>query len=90
MSSELYISIIIPFYNAKQHIKNCLDSLTVQDFKKPFEVIMVDDGSNDDSQKVIKEYNYKDLKLYSLSKNSGPGAARNIGLKKAKGEYIFL
>ena len=51
---------------------------------------MVDDGSNDDSQKVIKEYNYKDLKLYSLSKNSGPGAARNIGLKKAKGEYIFL
>ena len=90
MSSELYISIIIPFYNAKKHIKNCLDSLKAQDFKKPFEVIMVDDGSNDDSQKVIKEYNYKDLKLYSLSKNSGPGAARNIGLKKAKGEYIFL
>ena len=57
MSSELYISIIIPFYNAKQHIKNCLDSLKVQDFKKSFEVIMVDDGSNDGSQKFYPQNN---------------------------------
>lgn len=90
MSSQLYVSIIIPFYNAEIYIKKCLDVLRSQDFNKPFEVIMVDDGSTDNSQNIIKEYNYHGLKLYSLSKNSGPGAARNVGLKKAKGEYIFL
>ena len=90
MPSQIYISIIIPFYKAEVHIKKCLDSLRNQDFNKLFEVIMVDDGSTDNSQNIIKEYNYQGLQLYSLSKNSGPGAARNVGLKKAKGEYIFL
>ena len=90
MSSQLYVSVIVPFYNAEIHIKKCLDVLRNQDFNKLFEVIMVDDGSTDNSQNIIKEYNYHGLQLYSLSKNSGPAAARNVGLKKAKGEYIFL
>jgi glycosyltransferase involved in cell wall biosynthesis len=90
MSSELLISVIIPFYNAETHIKKCLDVLHKQDFKKSFEVIMIDDGSTDESQNIIKAYNYPGLQLYSLTKNSGPSAARNIGLKNAKGEYIFF
>lgn len=90
MLSKLYISIIVPFYNAETHIKNCLDGLKNQEFSKPFEVIMIDDGSTDNSQNLVKKYDFPGLILYSLPKNSGPGAARNVGLKKAKGEYIFL
>ena len=90
MLSKLYISIIVPFYNAETHIKNCLDGLKNQEFSKPFEVIMIDDGSTDNSQNLVKKYDFPGLILHSLPKNSGPGAARNVGLKKAKGEYIFL
>ena len=90
MSSELYISVIIPFYNAEIHIKKCLDVLHNQDFNKSFEVIMIDDGSTDKSQNIIKAYNYPGLQLFFLPKNSGPSAARNVGLKKAKGEYVFF
>lgn len=90
MPPEISISVIVPFYNAKSYIKRCLDVLHKQDFKKSFEVIMIDDGSTDKSENIIKAYDYPELQLYSLVKNSGPSAARNVGLKKAKGEYIFF
>ena len=90
MTSKLCISVIIPVYNAEVYIHKCLDALNKQDFNETFEVIMVDDASTDNSQNLIKTYNYSGLRLYSLLKNSGPGAARNFGLKKARGEYIFL
>ena len=90
MSSKIYISVIIPLYNGSVYIKNCLNSLQNQTFDKAFEVIMVDDASTDDSQKTIEEFNYQGINIFSLSKNSGPSAARNLGLKKAKGDYIFF
>ena len=90
MTSKLCISVIVPVYNAKAYIQNFFDALNNQDFKESFEVIMVDDASTDNSQNVIKAHNYPGLQLYSLPKNSGPGAARNFGIKKARGEYIFL
>ena len=90
MTSKLCISVIIPVYNAEAYIHKCLDALNKQDFNETFEVIMVDDASTDNSQNLIKAYNYSGLQLYSLPKNSGPGAARNFGIKKARGEYIFL
>jgi len=90
MTTQLAISIIVPFYNAETYIQNCLDVIHGQDFNKSFEVIMIDDASTDKSQNIIKSYNYPGLQLYSLPKNSGPGAARNFGLEKARGEYIFL
>lgn len=90
MSLKICVSIIIPFYNSKPYIKNCLNSLLNQNFKKPFELIMVDDGSTDDAKKIINELKHNNLNVYSLPKNSGPSAARNFGLRKAKGDYIFL
>jgi len=90
MNTQLAISIIVPFYNAETYIQDCLDALHDQDFTLSFEVIMIDDASTDKSQNIIKAYNYPGIQLYSLPKNSGPGAARNFGLKKARGEYIFL
>ena len=51
MSLKYSISVIIPFYNSSSHIKKCLENLINQDFDKPFEIIMVNDGSRDDSLK---------------------------------------
>jgi len=90
MSEQFCVSVIVPFYNAEPYIKTCLDVLLKQDFIRPFEIIMVDDSSSDNTQNIIKKYNISNLKLYSLEKNSGPAAARNLGLKKAKGKYIFF
>ena len=90
MSEQLCVSVIVPFYNAELHIKKCLDVLLNQDFKEPFEIIMIDDSSTDNSKKILKDYENKRISLYSLKKNSGPAAARNLGLKMAKGQYIFF
>lgn len=90
MLKKMCVSVIIPFYNAKSHIKTCLDVLLNQDFSESFEIIMVDDASTDNSQSIIKLYDFPNLRLYSLSSNTGPAAARNHGLKKAMGEYIFF
>jgi glycosyltransferase involved in cell wall biosynthesis len=78
MSEQFCVSIIVPFYNAESHIKTCLDVLLNQDFTKPFEIIMVDDASTDNSQNIIKMHNFPGLRLYSLPLNSGPAAARNV------------
>ena len=90
MSKQFCVSVIVPFYNAESHIKKCLDVLLNQDFIKPFEIIMVDDASTDNSQNIIKMQNSPLLKLCSLPSNAGPSAARNVGLKNAKGEYVFF
>ena len=90
MLEKYSVSVIVPFYNAEFHIKTCLDVLLKQDFIKPFEIIMVDDASTDSSRNIVKMHDFPGLRLYSLPSNSGPAAARNLGLKKAKGEYVFF
>ena len=90
MSEQFCVSVIVPFYNAKSHLKTCLDVLLKQDFNKPFEIIMVDDASNDNSRDIVKMYNSSSIRLYALDSNCGPSAARNLGLKKAKGEYVYF
>jgi glycosyltransferase involved in cell wall biosynthesis len=90
MLEQFCVSVIVPFYNAESHIKTCLDVLMNQDFIKPFEIIMVDDASTDNSRNIVKMHEFSSLRLYSLPSNSGPAAARNLGLKKAKGEYVFF
>ena len=90
MSEHLCISVIIPFYNAGPNLKRCIDVLLQQDINKTFEVIMVDDASTDGGQDIIKMQNSPFLKLHSLPSNAGPAAARNAGLKIAKGEYVFF
>ena len=84
------LSIIIPVYNGAIFIKRCFDRLIKQNFKESFEIIIVDDASTDNSIKLIKRYKLSNLKLFSLPKNSGQSAARNFGIKKSVGEYIFF
>lgn len=86
-----YFSIIIPMYNVEKYIKICVDSILGQTFQD-FEVIIVDDVSTDNSYEICKKL-YGDnekIRLFSQEKNQGQGPARNIGLKNARGEYIFF
>ena len=90
MLDNIFISVIIPVYNGEKYIGNCLNSVLAQDFKKPIEILMIDDASNDNSIEEINKYNIPFLNLHSLSLNRGPSAARNLGIKSAKGKYIFM
>lgn len=83
-------SIIVPVYNASQTLPRCLDSIINQDFRD-FEVICVDDGSNDSSWSILGDYALMDsrVRLFSQS-NAGPSAARNRGLKEMIGDYVLF
>lgn len=83
------ISIIIPTYNNEKYISKTLESLLNQSYKK-LEIIIVDDGSNDNTQSIVKEYLKKDSRIkYYYQKNSGAPRARNHGFEKSNGEYII-
>jgi glycosyltransferase involved in cell wall biosynthesis len=83
------ISIIVPVYNTEKYLKKCLDSLVNQSLKD-IEIIIINDGSTDNSQNIIDEYKNKYPKLIKsyIKENGGLSDARNFGLAKAKGEYI--
>ena len=78
-------SIIIPVYNVEEYIKRCLDSVNNQTFKD-YEVIVVNDGTEDNSMKIVKDYDVVTIN----QKNQGLSMARNNGVKKTKGEYILF
>lgn len=82
------VSVIIPVYNAEKYLRECLDSVTKQTLKD-IEIICIDDGSKDNSAKVLAEYAAKDTRIILLTQNNkGAGAARNYGMKIAKGKYL--
>ena len=88
MICEPLISIIVPVYNVEKYLKKCLDSILSQTYKN-FEVIIVNDGSPDNSQKIIDEYKKKDKRIIVLEKeNGGLSSARNYGIEHANGKYI--
>lgn len=83
-------SVIIPVYNSERYIENCLKSLLNQDYQN-IEIIVVNDGSTDSSEKIIKEYSKKkSLVKYIYQDNFGAPSARNKGLSKATGDYIIF
>lgn len=82
------ISIIIPVYNVEAYLRQCLDSVLAQTLKD-IEVIVVDDGSTDNSPAICDEYAARDIRVRVLHQpNSGRSAARNAGIKMARGEYV--
>ena len=85
------ISIIIPVYNTEKTLKRCLNSILDQKYED-YEIILVNDGSKDNSEKVILEYKEKSDKIkYFFKQNSGVADTRNLGIEKAEGDiFIFL
>lgn len=82
------VSVVMPFYNRVEKTLVALKSVLYQSYKN-IEIVLVDDASTDDItklEKFVKEH--KNINLLALGQNSGPGAARNLGIKKSKGEYI--
>ena len=85
---KIKVSIIVPVYNVEEYLARCLDSLVNQSLKD-IEIIVVNDGSPDNSQKIIDNYckKYKNIKSF-IKENGGLSDARNFGIEKAQGEYI--
>ena len=82
------VSVIIPVYNVEKFLKDCLDSIISQTLKD-IEIICIDDGSTDNSKRILLEYSYKDKRITVLQQlHLGAGAARNHGIKVAKGKYL--
>ena len=79
------VSVIVPTYNCATYLPDAIDSVLAQTFKD-FEIIIVDDGSTDNTREVVKKYGLQIKYIYQ--ENKGPSAARNLGIQSSNGQYI--
>lgn len=85
------VSVILPIYNSEKKIKKSIDSIVNQTFKQKFELIIINDGSTDNSEKICNDYVKKyDFIKYKKIKNSGVSIARNKGIEISEGKYIMF
>lgn len=86
----MFYSIVIPVYNVEKYLSGCIESVLSQDYKE-FELILVDDGSTDNSGIICDEYAKKDDRIKVIhKKNGGVSDARNVGIENAKGDYLIF
>ena len=85
----MLVSIIIITYNHGKYLGNCLKSLLSQTYEN-FEIIVVDDASEDNTRKVVKSMGSKKIKYFQFRQHLGVALSRNFGIKKALGEFIFF
>ena len=89
-NGNIDISIIVPIYNAEKYLSRCIDSIRRQSYNN-YEVILINDGSTDDSEKICLAYEREDSRVrYIRQENAGVAAARNYGIKNARGKYVAL
>lgn len=85
------ISIIITCYNCERYIEECINSIINLNIKNPYEIIIVDDNSSDNSQKILEKYDKnKSIKIFYNTDNFGVQKSRNLGIKFAKYKYIMV
>jgi len=85
-----FFSLIVAVYNVEQYLKRCLDSIIHQTYSG-IEIILINDGSTDNSGKICDEYAEKDNRIIVIhQQNSGLGEARNVGMRKAIGEFLIF
>lgn len=90
MEKEKLVSVIVPVYNCEEFLHECLNSVVCQTYEN-LEIIIVDDGSTDDSLKICEDFAWRDSRIRILSqKNAGVAAARNHALSMANGELILF
>ncbi len=88
LKSTPLISVITPLFNKERFISDTLNSVLIQDFFD-FEIVVIDDGSTDSSVEVVRSFNDKRIRLFKKS-NGGVSSARNLGIIKSRGEYLFF
>ncbi len=82
------ITVAVPIYNREKTLEKCIDSILNQSYGD-FELLLINDGSRDNSEKICLDYAEKDSRIRYISReNGGPSAARNLALSEAKGEYL--
>lgn len=90
ISENLKVSIIVPIYNVEEYISNCINSIINQTYKN-IEIILVNDGSPDNSKSICEYYKKRDERVIIVNKeNGGLSSARNEGIKVASGDYIMF
>lgn len=88
--NEIYFSIIVPIFNMEKYISDAIESILQQSFKS-FELILVNDGSTDNSKEICEQYKKKDGRIKLITtENQGAGLARNTGIENASGKYLFF
>jgi len=83
------VSIIIPAYNAEKYLQETLESILTQDYPS-IEVIVVDDGSTDNTSDIVKSYSYDSRVQYIYKSNSGTAKSRNAGIQSARGDFLMF
>lgn len=84
------VSVIVPVYNAREFLTHCIQSLLNQTYKN-IEILLIDDGSSDGSEKICDSFSEKDKRVITVhQRNAGVSAARNTGIEFARGEYIVF
>jgi len=86
----LQFSFIIPVYNRPSEVQELLESLSRLDYDKPFEVVIIEDGSTEKSDTIVSNFQNQLMISYYFKPNSGPGDSRNFGMKRAKGTYFLI
>ncbi len=86
----MHFSIIIPVYNRPIEVQELLESLSQQDYINQFEIVIVEDGSTNDCKSVVNSFIQLLDISYFYKENSGPGASRNYGMQRAKGDYFII
>lgn len=85
----IFVSVIIPVFNGERYIQNFFSNLKNQTFKK-FEIIVINDGSTDNSLNILKNIKFQNLKIITYQKNKGVSFARNLGIKNANAKYLYF
>lgn len=88
--SNLFFSFVIPVFNRPDEVEELLQSLSLQTYQKPFEVVLVEDGSTQNAKQVVAEFKDKLQISYYYKENSGPGDSRNYGMQRAQGNYFII
>ena len=90
MEQKDLVSIVVPVYNAEKYVDRCIESILGQSYTN-IEVIIIDDSSKDNSLAICRKYSEQDKRVKVFSKeNKGVSAARNLGIEKARGEYLMF
>ena len=88
VSNNDLVTIAVPVYNVSEYLPRCIQSLLEQTYQK-IEILLLDDGSTDESFEICRQYAQKDNRIHAIHKeNEGVSATRNYGINKASGKYI--